>query len=109
MYFPSESTDNHHLIHILCSLSYLHSKDIVHRDVKAENMLLDSKGTLKIADFGVARIEAKNPAEMTGVTGTLGYMAPEVLPTANRQFMLSVLYFAFCMTISDSCASSSGP
>lgn len=34
--------------------------------------------TVKIADFGVARIEASNPNDMTGETGTLGYMAPEV-------------------------------
>lgn len=66
---------------ILCRLSYLHSKKIVHRDVKTENMLLDKTRTLKIADFGVARIEASNPHEMTGETGTLGYMAPEVVET----------------------------
>ncbi|MBA0553570.1 hypothetical protein Golob_012742, partial [Gossypium lobatum] len=60
-------------------LSYLHSKKIVHRDVKTENMLLDAHRTLKIADFGVARVEAQNPRDMTGETGTLGYMAPEVL------------------------------
>lgn len=59
-------------------LSYLHSKKIVHRDVKTENMLLDKTRTVKIADFGVARVEASNPNEMTGETGTLGYMAPEV-------------------------------
>lgn len=62
-------------------MSYLHSKKIVHRDVKTENMLLDANRTLKIADFGVARVEAQNPRDMTGETGTLGYMAPEV-PTS---------------------------
>lgn len=41
-------------------------------------MLLDLNRTLKIADFGVARVEAQNPRDMTGETGTLGYMAPEV-------------------------------
>lgn len=61
-----------------CSLSYLHSRKIVHRDVKTENMLLDIHRNLKIADFGVARVEAQNPRDMTGETGTLGYMAPEV-------------------------------
>lgn len=50
----------------------------MHRDVKTEHMLVDCNGTLKIADFGVARIEAQNPRDMTGNTGTLGYMAPEV-------------------------------
>lgn len=59
-------------------LSYLHSKKIVHRDVKTENMLLDKTRTVKIADFGVARVEAQNPNDMTGETGTLGYMAPEI-------------------------------
>ncbi|XP_015690062.2 serine/threonine-protein kinase STY13-like [Oryza brachyantha] len=61
-------------------LSYLHGEKIVHRDVKAENMLLDRKKTLKIADFGVARVEAGGDGgDMTGQTGTIGYMAPEVL------------------------------
>ena len=60
-------------------LSYLHAQKIVHRDVKAENMLLDRKKSVKIADFGVARVEAQDDDNMTGQTGTLGYMAPEVL------------------------------
>lgn len=41
-------------------------------------MLLDVGRNLKIADFGVARVEAQNPRDMTGETGTPGYMAPEV-------------------------------
>ena len=59
-------------------MSYLHSQKIVHRDVKTENLLLDKNLTLKIIDFGFARLEASNPIDMTGNTGTLGYMAPEV-------------------------------
>lgn len=66
-----------------CRLEYLHSQRIVHRDVKTENMLLDNEKNLKIADFGVARVEARNPQEMTGETGTLGYMAPEVNKSLN--------------------------
>lgn len=46
-------------------------------------MLLDKTRSVKIADFGVARVEASNPNEMTGETGTLGYMAPEVCPLIN--------------------------
>lgn len=55
----------------------------MHRDVKTENMLLDVHRNLKIADFGVARVEAQNPKDMTGETGTLGYMAPEVVTRPN--------------------------
>ncbi|GFP86018.1 serine/threonine-protein kinase ht1 [Phtheirospermum japonicum] len=78
-------------------LSYLHSKKIVHRDVKAENMLLDNNRTLKIADFGVARVEAQNPRDMTGETGTLGYMAPEVLDGKPYNRKCDVYSFGICL------------
>eukprot|EP00252_Welwitschia_mirabilis_P018357 TRINITY_DN407_c0_g1_i1.p1 TRINITY_DN407_c0_g1~~TRINITY_DN407_c0_g1_i1.p1 ORF type:complete len:369 (-),score=94.63 TRINITY_DN407_c0_g1_i1:367-1473(-) len=78
-------------------LSYLHSKKIVHRDVKTENMLLDKSRTLKIADFGVARVEAQNPKDMTGETGTLGYMAPEVLDGKPYNRKCDVYSFGICL------------
>ncbi|KAK7405922.1 hypothetical protein VNO78_07534 [Psophocarpus tetragonolobus] len=78
-------------------LSYLHSKRIVHRDVKTENMLLDSSRNLKIADFGVARVEAMNPSDMTGETGTLGYMAPEVLDGKPYNRRCDVYSFGICL------------
>lgn len=78
-------------------LSYLHSKKIVHRDVKAENMLLDHQRNLKIADFGVARVEAQNPKDMTGETGTLGYMAPEVLDGKPYNRKCDVYSFGVCL------------
>nr|KJB23020.1 hypothetical protein B456_004G077900 [Gossypium raimondii] len=78
-------------------LSYLHSKKIVHRDVKTENMLLDAHRTLKIADFGVARVEAQNPRDMTGETGTLGYMAPEVLDGKPYNRKCDVYSFSICL------------
>ncbi|KAI3429987.1 Protein kinase domain-containing protein [Psidium guajava] len=78
-------------------LSYLHSQKIVHRDVKTENMLLDKTRTLKIADFGVARVEASNPNDMTGETGTLGYMAPEVLNGNPYNRRCDVYSFGICL------------
>ncbi|KAK4766294.1 hypothetical protein SAY87_007936 [Trapa incisa] len=78
-------------------LSYLHSKKIVHRDVKSENMLLSSHRRLKIADFGVARVEAQNPRDMTGETGTLGYMAPEVLTGKPYNRSCDVYSFGICL------------
>ncbi|KAE8702883.1 Tesmin/TSO1-like CXC domain-containing protein, putative isoform 1 [Hibiscus syriacus] len=78
-------------------LSYLHSKKIVHRDVKTENLLLDAHKNVKIADFGVARVEAWNPCEMTGETGTLGYMAPEVLSGKPYNRKCDVYSFGICL------------
>ncbi|KAG6420091.1 hypothetical protein SASPL_116608 [Salvia splendens] len=78
-------------------LSYLHVQRIVHRDVKAENMLIGAQRTLKIADFGVARVEANNPSDMTGETGTLGYMAPEVLDGKPYNRKCDVYSFGVCL------------
>ncbi|URD95311.1 STYKc [Musa troglodytarum] len=78
-------------------LSYLHSQKIVHRDVKTENMLLDGRGNLKIADSGVARVEAQNPRDMTGQTGTLGYMAPEVFDGKPYTRKCDAYIFGICL------------
>lgn len=78
-------------------LNYLHTQKIVHRDVKTENMLLDKQRNLKIADFGVARVEASNPHDMTGETGTLGYMAPEVLNGHPYNRKCDVYSFGICL------------
>jgi serine/threonine-protein kinase len=61
---------------ILEGLAHIHAAGIVHRDVKPENLLLLADGRLKIADFGVARVESLG-ATWSGMIGTPAYMSPE--------------------------------
>lgn len=91
---------------LLSTVHYLHSNNIVHRDLKAENLLFQSKSTHKssilVADFGLARITGANQ-KLHDRCGTLSYMAPEMLDTA-RGHSLSVdiwaigviVYFMLC-------------
>nr|XP_035150819.1 serine/threonine-protein kinase MARK2-like isoform X1 [Callithrix jacchus] len=62
---------------MLSAVRYLHRRSIAHRDLKPDNMLLDVKGNIKIADFGLATSYYEGQ-RLTIAHGTLAYMAPEL-------------------------------
>jgi len=60
------------------ALDYTHARGVIHRDIKPANVMIDSSGTTKIMDFGIARISDTRTCTPTGmVMGTVEYMAPE--------------------------------
>ena len=75
---------------IMTGLKYIHSKNILHRDIKPENLVFDSRGYLRITDFGIAKHYVINNKKDT--SGTIGYLAPEVLCNVNHNF--SIDYYA---------------
>ena len=81
------------------ALDYTHSRGVIHRDIKPANVMIDSTGTAKIMDFGIARITDTRTCTPTGmVMGTIEYMAPEQIlgePLDGRadQFSLAVVAY----------------
>ncbi|XP_077309908.1 protein kinase C delta type-like [Lithobates pipiens] len=63
---------------ILCGLQFLHNRGIVHRDIKPDNILLDSVGHVRLADFGLSATEVHASQTLTSFAGTLQYIAPEI-------------------------------
>lgn len=61
------------MLQIVSATQYLHSNWILHRDLKTSNLLLNNRGEIKIADFGMARYTGSPPPKLTQLVVTLWY------------------------------------
>lgn len=84
-------TDSHYqsfIYQTLCGLKYIHSADVLHRDLKPGNLLVNADCELKICDFGLARgfldIPEENTGFMTEYVATRWYRAPEIMLTSSQ-------------------------
>jgi serine/threonine-protein kinase TNNI3K len=81
---------------ISSGMTYLHMNNIIHRDLKSANLLINSDQVVKVADFGVARLESQN-GDMTAETGTYRWMAPEVINHKPYDNKADVFSFAIVL------------
>ena len=93
------------ILQVCRGVAFLHSKNVVHRDLKPDNVLIDSSGKAKLCDFGLSRLmiggqeqeAAKRMMMMTTAVGTPAYMAPELASTEalSANFSVAIDIYAF--------------
>ncbi|XP_061337199.1 mitogen-activated protein kinase kinase kinase 1-like [Gastrolobium bilobum] len=82
---------------ILSGLKYLHDRNVVHRDIKCANILVDADGFVKLADFGLAKATKLNDVKSS--KGSPYWMAPEVVNLRNRGYGLAADIWSLGCTV----------
>ncbi|CAD8113804.1 unnamed protein product [Paramecium sonneborni] len=84
----SEEDAKYYFVEICIGMAYLHSQNIVYRDIKPENILLDLKGHLLLSDFGLSKPNMTNEDYAYSFCGSPEYMAPEMLLKSGHNYLV---------------------
>jgi len=91
-----ESVD--YVSQVLDALAYAHSKGVIHRDIKPANMMLVPDGTIKLLDFGIAKLAADRSLTRTGfIVGSLPYMSPEQIQGVEVDERADIYSLGICL------------
>ena len=95
-YFNEEQILNW-LVQILLGLDYIHKNNIIHRDIKPQNIFIKKKHIICIGDFGIAKIINQIQTQtMTSIIGTPLYMSPESFNEPNSKYFESDIWSTGC-------------
>lgn len=83
------------------AIKHIHDRKIIHRDLKAQNIFLEKNGTIKLGDFGIAKVLEQTVAQANTQVGTPYYISPEIIKGKNYSFAtdiwsLGVILFEMC-------------
>lgn len=82
---------------MILSLEYLHSLQIIYRDIKPENIMVDVTGYTKLIDMGTAKkLTGENPRTFT-IIGTPHYLAPEIIQGRGYSFPVDLWSIGICL------------
>jgi len=80
---------------VLKGIEVLHERNIIHRDIKSDNVLVSKTGEVKLSDFGFScQLEQKKPRR-TSVVGTVCWMAPELVKSSSSGYDAAIDIWSF--------------
>jgi len=100
----SEEVAKIYIVEVLLALEYLHSKSVMYRDLKPDNIMVDHFGHIKLVDFGLSKMNVDESYSSTSFLGTHAYLAPEILQNRNYGksvdwYNLGVLMYEFLVGV----------
>ena len=98
----SEEVARVYACEIILALEYLHKNGVIYRDLKPDNILVAANGHIKLADFGLSKMNCTDEANANSFCGTHAYLAPEILARLSYGktvdwYGLGAVLYEFCV------------